>query len=280
MYNIREIKKLNRLVFSSALTQCTSGKIILQDDECVAELNGSFKSMFIRFNGTISIRNNLPDGYSISFIRNMIYIRNILGRNIKNNNILFRIESDIEILAANIYNWNGKLISLDVDDKNKLDKIKDSNTNFEDSTLILGQKEISLIPRIKVKRNTIDDTSIKGLYARKPLPNGYTGYYHYYPDKKIYMTGKRPSNTSVPILISKSNSKKIKDTKRIVNKIKLDIKKLGLDKADMDKSSNIKPVKSKEKELQEITKYEQVLPQKGKQEKIIKTPSSVKKGKY
>ena len=80
---------------------------------------------------------------------------------------------------------------------------------------------------------------------------------------------------------SKSKSKKIKDTKRIANKIRLDIKRLGLDKADMDKSSNIKPVKSKEKELQEVAKYEQVLPQKAKGIKITKASStSAKKGKY
>ena len=90
MYNqIRKMKELNRLIFSSALTQCTGGEFILQDDECSLNVNGSFQSMFIKFKGNVGIINNLPDGYRISFIKNKIYIANILGKNIKNDNILY-----------------------------------------------------------------------------------------------------------------------------------------------------------------------------------------------
>ena len=98
------------------------------------------------------------------------------------------------------------------------------------------------------------------------------------------MTGKRPSNTSVPILTGKSKSKHIKSIKKIATKIKLNLKRLGLDKVDMDKSLNIKPVKTNKKELQEIAKYEQILPQKQKIKKvegtIMKTSKDVKKGSY
>ena len=44
---LREIKKINKLFFGSLLPQCTNGKLIFQDDECVSDLNGSFKSMFL-----------------------------------------------------------------------------------------------------------------------------------------------------------------------------------------------------------------------------------------
>ena len=282
MYNqIRKMKELNRLIFSSALTQCTGGEFILQDDECSLNVNGSFQSMFIKFKGNVGIINNLPDGYRISFIKNKIYIANILGKNIKNDNILFKITNNFKIISAVAYNWDGERITLDIVDNNKADNINENKTNFEDSTLIVGQEDIALVSNVVANRNTIDDNSIKGLYANKPLPNGYTGYYHYYPDERIYMTGKRPSNTSVPILTGKSKSKHIKSIKKIATKIKLNLKRLGLDKVDMDKSSNIKPVKSKEKELQEVAKYEQVLPQKTKGIKITKASStSAKKGKY
>ena len=282
MYNqIRKMKELNRLIFSSALTQCTGGEFILQDDECSLNVNGSFQSMFIKFKGNVGIINNLPDGYRISFIKNKIYIANILGKNIKNDNILFKITNNFKIISAVAYNWDGERITLDIVDNNKADNINENKTNFEDSTLIVGQEDIALVSNVVANRNTIDDNSIKGLYANKPLPNGYTGYYHYYPDERIYMTGKRPSNTSVPILTGKSKSKHIKSIKKIATKIKLNLKRLGLDKVDMDKSSNIKPVKSKEKELQEVAKYVQVLPQKTKGIKITKASStSAKKGKY
>ena len=39
----------------------------------------------------------------------------------------------------------------------------------------------------------------------------------------------------------------------------------------MDKASNIKPAKTKEKELQEVAKYEQILPQKQKTKKTERT---------
>ena len=280
MYNkVKNLIKLNKFIFTSALEQCSNGEFILQDDECSVDLNGSFKSMFIKFKGNVSIINNLPDGYRICFIKNNIYIRNILGRNIKNDNVLFRIHNNFKIVSAVVYNWEGKRIVLDVINKNEIDNINESTTNFEDSTLIIGQKEISLVPDINIQKNIIDDNSIKGLYANKPLANGYTGYYHYYPDEKVYMTGKRPSNTSVPI--SSGSAKNKKNIRKVINKINLRIKSLGLNKADMDKSSNIKPVKNKEKELQEVAKYEQVLPQKAKGIKITKASStSAKKGNY
>lgn len=277
---LREIKKINKLFFGSLLPQCTNGKLIFQDDECVSDLNGSFKSMFIKFEGNVSIINNLPDGYGISFIRNKIYIWNILGKTIQTGKALFKVKNNFKILSATVRNWNGERINLEIDDKNSSDKINDNETNFEDSTLIIGQKNISLVPNFSAKRNVIDDTSIKGLYAKKPLPNGYTGYYHYYPDKNIYMSGKTPSNASTPILFGKFKSKNAKAIKRIANDVKIKLRKLGLDKIDTSKDSEIKPVKTDEKQLQEVAKYEQVLPQKNKQEKIIKTPSSAKKGKY
>ena len=275
---VRNMIKLNKLLFTSAFEQCTDGTFILQDDECSVKLNGLFRNLIIKFKGNVGIINNLPDGYSISFIKNKIHIRNILGRNIKNDNVLFRIINNFKIISAVAYNWEGNRIVLDVVDNNKIDSINENTTNFEDSTLILGQEGISLVPDIIVNRNTIDDNSIKGLYANTPLANGYTGYYHYYPDEKVYMTGKRPSNVSVPI--STGTAKNKKGIRKVMNKIASNLKTLGLDKVSMDKSLDIKPIKTDKKELKEVSKYEEVLPQKGKQEKIIKTPSSVKKGKY
>ena len=280
--NIKNIKKINKLIFSSELPQCTQGEIILQDNECILNANGSFKTMFIKFKGNVRIINNLPDGYGISFLRNKIYIKNILARNIKSDNILFRVENNFEILSATAYNWNGELVIFDVTDNNKTDTVDEDTTNFEDSTLIIGQQNIPLVDIYNPRRNRIDDNSIKGLYAKNPLPNGYTGYYHYYPDEKVYMTGKRPSNTSVPISIGGAKDKK--GIRKVINKINLRLKDLGLDKVDMDKSLNIKPVKTNKKELQEIAKYEQILPQKQKIKKvegtIMKTSKDVKKGSY
>jgi|TARA_R110001583_G_scaffold80388_3_gene215973 hypothetical protein len=282
--NIRNIIRSNRRLFSSILVQSTDGNLTLQDDECFLSTQGSFKSIFIEFKGNVGIINNLPDGYGISFIKNVIHISNILGRNMKEDNPIFRIKNNFEILSAHIYNWEGRRIELDIIDKNKEDFINFSESNFEDSTLIIGQANIPLVSTNTPKRNTIDDNSVKGLYANNPLPNGYTGYYHYYPDEKVYMTGKYPSNTSAPILIGKSSVKNTEKINKIAQRVKLRLKASGLDVVSLDKSDNIKPVKNIQKDINQVSKYESVLPQKSKEKKldgtITKTSSDVKKGSY
>ena len=156
----------------------------------------------------------------------------------------------------------GETINLEIEDINKLELINDSKTNLEDETLLLLEERV--VRDIIITKKGIDNDSIRGLYAHKPLADGYTGYYNYHPKENIYMTGKTLTNQSKPVGRIASSFK--------IGKNKLNLRKV-LNKtltrdAARDTGVITKPIKTK------ITPTKKITPI---QKKEIKT---TKGGKY
>ena len=212
--NRRIISKLMSFTNESNLGVFTHGTLKITDKEVVLISNGSFRRLSIYFTGNMYIYNNLPDGYSIKMTDSLISISNLLLKNLKNNNILFSYDGNFEISKAHIMTLSGKKVQLNVEDIDRLELISNSKTNLEDNSLLLLEEGFAR--ENPVTANGIDDDSIKGLFADKPLIDGYTGYYNYHPKEKIYMSGK--------ILTSKSNP--IGKTAVLLNKDKPNISKV------------------------------------------------------
>ena len=244
---LKTIYKFKKLFFSSVFPKCSYGKLIVQDSECRLETDGIIKAIYINNSSKIVIDNNLPDGYGINFLNNTIFIKNLLGKKIKNNNILFRFSGALNPKLVRIVSWDASSIIAEIDNKNNLLSIGVDETKFEDSTLIIGQKYAKGTVDISAKRNFINNNVIKGLYSNKALPNGHQGYYHYYPNEDAYMTGKRPDNLSTPIFNNKlSKSKNAQKLKKVGLKISTNLISQGLNKVSHDTSEKIRKKSMKE----------------------------------
>ena len=253
---LKTIYKFKKLFFSSVFPKCSYGKLIVQDSECRLETDGIIKAIYINNSSKIVIDNNLPDGYGINFLNNTIFIKNLLGKKIKNNNILFRFSGALNPKLVRIVSWDASSIIAEIDNKNNLLSIGVDETKFGDSTLIIGQKYAKGTVDISAKRNFINNNVIKGLYSNKALPNGHQGYYHYYPNEDAYMTGKRPDNLSTPIFNNKlSKSKNAQKLKKVGFKISTNLKSQGLNKVSHDTSEKIR-----RKSIKEIIKLQETLP--------------------
>ena len=199
---LRQKKELARIaasIYEAGTIIPTSGKIELTENELLLDINGKFRTLNIIYTGSLFIINKLPDGYSIKIANNVIKIRNLLGRNIRNNNILFNFVGNFTPSSADLVTFTGSKFKLSIVNNNIAELIHYSKTNFEDNTLLFLEEESSDSTEVTRVSNGIDDDSIKGLYASKPFADGYTGYYNFHPKEKVYMTGKRLTNQSVPI---------------------------------------------------------------------------------
>lgn len=256
MNKLKVIYKLKKLIFSSVFPKCSYGKLIVQDTECILETDGIIKAIYIKNKGRIDIKNNLPEGYGISFLGNTIFIKNLLGKRIKNDNVLFRFSGVLNPKLVRIVSWDASSIITEIDNKNNLLSIGTDETKFEDSTLIIGQDYSATRLTTTVKRDYIDDNVIKGLYSNRALPNGHQGYYHYYPNEDAYMTGKRPDNLSAPIFNNKlSKSKNAQKLKKVGLKISTNLISQGLNKVSHDTSEKIR-----KKSMKETIKAQETLP--------------------
>ena len=222
---IRAISKLVSFMYYSKIPTPTKGVLKVTDDAVELDVNGGFRRLCINFTGGIYIYNNLPDGYSIKMTDSLIAIDNLLLKNLKNDNILFRYNGSFEISRVYIITLGGATINLEIEDINRLELINNSKTNLEDETLLLLEE--SAARDIVITKQGIDDDSIRGLYAHKPLADGYTGYYNYHPKENIYMTGRTLTNQSKPVGKSKShfslNKNKLKLNNILNKSLKRDV---------------------------------------------------------
>ena len=259
---IRALSALTTFLYQGGTPAPTDGNLKITDDSVELDINGNFRRLHIYFTGSIYIYNKLPDGFSIKMTDSVIIITNILLKNLHNNNIIFKYNGSFEISRAHIVTIGGETINLEIEDINKLELINDSKTNLEDETLLLLEE--SAVRDIIITKKGIDNDSIRGLYAHKPLADGYTGYYNYHPKENIYMTGKTLTNQSKPVGRIASSFK--------IGKNKLNLRKV-LNKtltrdATRDTGVITKPIKTK------ITPTKKITPI---QKKEIKT---TKGGKY
>ena len=194
---IRALSTLTTLLYQGGTPAPTGGNLKITDDSVELDINGNFRRLHIYFTGSIYIYNKLPDGFFIKMTDSVIIITNLLLKNLHNNNIVFKYDGSFEISRAHIITIGGETINLQIEDINKLELINNSKTNVEDETLLLIHEEVAR--DIIIVKKGIDDDSIKGLYAHKPLPDGYTGSYNYHPKENIYMTGKTLTNQSKPV---------------------------------------------------------------------------------
>ena len=257
---LRQKKQLAQIaasIYEAGTIIPTSGKIELTENELLLDINGKFRTLNIIYTGSLFIINKLPDGYSIKIANNVIKIRNLLGRNIRNNNILFNFVGNFTPSSADLVTFTGSKFKLSIVNNNIAELIHYSKTNFEDNTLLFLEEESSDSTEVTRVSNGIDDDSIKGLYASKPFADGYTGYYNFHPKEKVYMTGKRLTNQSVPIGTTKhkfnSPSHK-KALKKIYNKIvrneniRTATKGVSLDKqVEKVKTKTMKPLIKKQR---------------------------------
>ena len=254
--NYKQLKNLARLLsftFESGLPRATEGTIKIADNNVELDINGSFRRLCIYFTGNMFIYNNLPDGYYINITDSFISINNLLLKKLKNNNVLFSYDGTLEVSKAYIITLGGKRVNLKIEDIDRLSLINASKTNLEDDSLLLLEEGITLDDPLI--RNGIDDDSIRGLFANKPLADGYTGYYNYHPKEKVYMSGKSVTNESKPVGKSVSFFKKPKN-KVILNKVlNKTLQKNVPIKTGITESAKAKPSKVKVKKTTKGGKY-------------------------
>ena len=258
---IKALIQLNRLIYNSAFENPTHGEINIVSNEVKFIKSGIFKSLKIFYKGKVFIKNQLPDGYGIRVTGRVIYIYNLLGRDL-NDDLLFTFLGELEIIRAEARTFSGYRFVLSVTDENLYELIGKSKTNVEDDTILLFPRETSEKESDSITKSEVDDDSIKGLYTDKPIKNGYTGYYNYHPKEKIYMTGKKLTNESKPILDSKLSIKSPtiqKAIKKVSKKFIKTLERKGFKEVRKDIKTEqiaVKPVEEvvRKEVIKEITK--------------------------
>ena len=193
------IGKLNRLIFGASIETPISGSLSTIDNEVFLDINGLFRVLVIHFKGDAFIYNELNDGYAINMSNNRIIITNFMAKGLDPNGFLFRYKGILDIKDAEIRTFISTKVKLSVSNELKLQKINTNRTNVEDETIIFQHSSSSNIKDARFSHNKVNDTSIKGLYSETLFGDGYSGYYNYHPEEKVYMTGKRITNQSTPI---------------------------------------------------------------------------------
>ena len=257
----KSLIQLNRLIYNSAFENPTHGEINIVSNEVKFIKSGIFKSLKIFYKGKVFIKNQLPDGYGIRVTGRVIYIYNLLGRDL-NDDLLFTFLGELEIIRAEARTFSGYRFVLSVTDENLYELIGKSKTNVEDDTILLFPRETSEKESDSITKSEVDDDSIKGLYTDKPIKNGYTGYYNYHPKEKIYMTGKKLTNESKPILDSKLSIKSPtiqKAIKKVSKKFIKTLERKGFKEVRKDIKTEqiaVKPVEEvvRKEVIKEITK--------------------------
>ena len=257
----KSLIQLNRLIYNSAFENPTHGEINIVSNEVKFIKSGIFKSLKIFYKGRVFIKNQLPDGYGIRVTGRVIYIYNLLGRDL-NDDLLFTFLGELEIIRAEARTFSGYRFVLSVTDENLYELIGKSKTNVEDDTILLFPRETSEKESDSITKSEVDDDSIKGLYTDKPIKNGYTGYYNYHPKEKMYMTGKKLTNESKPILDSKLSVKSPtiqKAIKKVSKKFIKTLERKGFKEVNKDIKTEqiaVKPVEEvvRKEVIKEITK--------------------------
>ena len=208
-------KNAYKIMFQSP----SDGNFSIVDNDAFLNIDGVFQSLVIDFRGSVFIQNKLPDGYSIRIFENKIIIRNLMGRKINQDKIIFSYDGLFVPLNVRIKSFSGEFFNLDINNQNLEESVSTSETNFEDNTAIIIEpvdKNIGDIGLRKFPDNSIDDNTITGLNTTKPI-NGYTGKINYHPDEGIFMTGKTLSSDSK--VLSGSTIPSSRKTNRVDSKL-------------------------------------------------------------
>ena len=214
--NLLQVVRLNKLLYKALFKELTKAEFeITADNKIRLIADGDIKNIKIKFSGIPNISSFLPEGYYIKINSNTIRIRNVMGKPIHNDKIILGFDSGFRIKSASIRGWFLKTLRVKITNLNNLGLMSLSSTNFEDNTSTI--EHTNIVNFIKTKSSIRSKHPITtGLYTSEPFPDGYIGYYHYFPDKKIFMTGRYPSSDSRPIL-NKTSTISLKNT---ISKIK------------------------------------------------------------
>tara|TARA_R100000700_G_C3150395_1_gene129258 strand:- start:361 stop:1089 length:729 start_codon:yes stop_codon:yes gene_type:complete len=237
----KALAQLNRLIYSSAIEESSSGTINITDNSVLLDMVGAFKVLKIVYKGNIFIYNKLPEGYSIRVNDNVIRIVNLLGRNLPNDKIIFNFDGNMNIYKAEVKTFNANKFLLDIENINELRLVDKSKTKVEDDTLLIIDEPAS--EEVLIRRSQVDDDTIRGLYTDKQFKNGYSGYYNYSPSRKSFATGRELTNNSTAI------GNKTGFAKNIIKKQKIQ------PVITTQKTPEVKPLKTKKKEPIKRSKY-------------------------
>ena len=192
-----QTSKMNKLLYKMMFKELASAQVEITTDNNIKLLvDGDVQNIKIAYQGSPNIVSLLPEGYHMNISSNIIRIRNIMGKPLPLDNIIFRISTGFSIKSIFVRNWFNRTIKAKITDLNYSNIITVSNTKFEDNTNII-QSETSM--NYNSRLATVYPITT-GLYTKQPFANGYTGYYHYLPEKDICMTGSHPSPESKPLL--------------------------------------------------------------------------------
>ena len=237
----KALAQLNRLIYSSAIEESSSGTINITDNSVLLDMVGAFKVLKIVYRGNIFIYNKLPEGYSIRVNDNVIRIVNLLGRNLPNDKIIFNFDGNMSVYKAEVKTFNANKFLLDIENIDELRLVDKSKTNLEDDTLLIIDEPVS--EEVLIRRSQVDDDTIRGLYTDKQFKNGYSGYYNYSPSRKSFATGRELTNNSTAI------GNKTGFAKNIIKKQKIQ------PVITTQKTPEVKPLKTKKKEPIKRSKY-------------------------
>lgn len=237
---VRVNKLLHKLMFKEA----TQAEVFLTEyGEFILRTDGHIRNIKILYSGRADIQSNLPNGYHLYVGRGIIRIRNIMGNPLPEDGIILRFNHGFNIKTVSVRNWFFKTIKAKINKEGLSYTIGLSETKFEDDTYIISDIKSAFIAGYNQRNKNVNNV-ITGLYTNVPFASGYTGFYHYYPAMKVFMTGSNPSKTSSPLINGKKNVKSIKKIKRFAEKVLLEMKKgLLSDNLKLDKVEEIESKK-------------------------------------
>ena len=251
LLNIAKVNKVLYKIFFNDIVKAEAFTTEQKEFKIIAD--GDLKNIKIFFSGDAKIVSRLPQGYSLYVGDGIIRIRNIMGYPLPPDNVLFTYQSGFFIKSVEARSWFSKKIRLKVEKYETTQLLSLSETKFEDSTLIFSETK-----RIKIanftQRGASKNNIVTGLYTNKPFANGYTGYYHYFPKEKLYMTGKYPSKASKLLNKSDKMGKNFKDLAKLTRSRNLSFQKKAkyLNENRYNKSEEIIEKEVSEKKRLEI----------------------------
>ena len=245
--------KAKRALYSMILKSPSHATLNTNSGIATFKSDGVPKMIEINYSGRLYIYNRLPDGYFISNSSNTIKIINLLGRRINEDGIIFKYLGIFNALSVSVYSFQNSRIKGTIQNDDITASVDKQETNLEDDTTIIGQdgSVARFVPPSKpILGKNIDDDTINGLYTTNKFTNGYSGYYNISPSTRTFMTGKKTTASSKPILNESllqtradKHSKILNTSKNLARKIN----NLGLrdDKEKTEKmisESNIKSI--------------------------------------
>ena len=235
---LRAKKMLQRLIFKEA-TKIEA--FILEFSKLKIETDEAIKVIKVFYKGNAQIISTLLPGYHVHVGKNVIRIVNIMGRPLPKDGIIFRFQPTMSITSIQARNFFSKTMRAQITVEDSASIIGSSDTKFEDNTEILtGVSQIGTFPPNRLRDNLVNDV-ITGLYTNRTFPNGYSGYYHYYPKERLYMTKAFPSKESVPLINKKLGTKRSKSMMNLARRIqnRINITKESLDTFEDIQAHNI-----------------------------------------